>query len=88
MAPTDPLKMMDNIFQQVTTTDSVLNIANYLRNLCPKDLRETARASSLSSGQDPLMILNVVQNTLAVLYILCVFFAFGLDHECGVMDEH
>ncbi|KAJ2915842.1 hypothetical protein MD484_g4566, partial [Candolleomyces efflorescens] len=70
MAPSDPLQVMDAIFQKVTTTDSVISIATYLKNINPHDLRDAALSGSLSSGQDPLSILSVPQNTLAVLYIL------------------
>jgi COP9 signalosome complex subunit 3 len=61
---------MDAIFQKVTTTDSVISIATYLKNINPQDLRDAALSGTLSSGQDPLSILSVPQNTLAVLYIL------------------
>jgi len=72
MAPTDPAQLMDGIFQTVTTsTDPITAISSYLRNLNPKELRDQALSSPLSSGQDPLSILNPVQHTLPILYILC-----------------
>lgn len=61
---------MDGILQQVTTADSIGGVANYLKSLNPKDLREQALASSLSSGQDPLTIVSAPTHTLAMLYIL------------------
>ncbi|TFK28535.1 hypothetical protein FA15DRAFT_611999 [Coprinopsis marcescibilis] len=70
MAPTDPLQIMDGILQHVTTASNSVAVEQYLSNLSPKDLRETALASTLSSGQDPLSVLHLTQNTLAVLYIL------------------
>ncbi|KAJ2932245.1 hypothetical protein H1R20_g4880, partial [Candolleomyces eurysporus] len=70
MAPSDPLQVMDAIFQKVTTADSVISIATYLKNINPQDLRDAALSGPLSSGQDPLSILTVPQNTLVVLYIL------------------
>jgi len=70
MAPNDPMQFMDNIFQHVTTTPDPQQVAQYLRNLSPKEARDTALASPLSSGQDPLTVLHPTQNTLAMLYIL------------------
>ncbi|KAH6905387.1 hypothetical protein BKA70DRAFT_1373169 [Coprinopsis sp. MPI-PUGE-AT-0042] len=74
MAPSsssnDPFHIMDGILQAVTSAQDAVHIANYLKNLSPKELRETALASPLSSGQDPLTMLHATQNTLAVLYIL------------------
>ena len=74
MAPNpEPSHLMDAIFAQATTnTDgaSAGAIANCLRNLGPRELREQALASPLSSGQDPLGILSPELNTVAVLYIL------------------
>ncbi|KAF6757609.1 hypothetical protein DFP72DRAFT_845569 [Ephemerocybe angulata] len=70
MAPTDPTQVMDTILQQVTTADSLIAVANFLKNMNPKDLREAALASPLSTGQDPLLLLSIPQNTLTVLYIL------------------
>ena len=77
---------MDAIFQQVTTSSDFAGIASYLKSLNPKDLREQALASTLSSGQDPLSILNAPLNTLAVLYILSVapFSRFRIQRLIGI----
>lgn len=66
----DPFHIMDGILQTVTSTQDAGHIANYLKSLTPRELREAALASTLSSGQDPLTMLHVTQNTLAVMYIL------------------
>lgn len=60
---------LDTLIAQITSSNSPRELNNYLRNI-PNDTREVVLASTLSSGQDPLGILDVRVNTLGVLYIL------------------
>ncbi|THU98591.1 hypothetical protein K435DRAFT_838017 [Dendrothele bispora CBS 962.96] len=60
----------DDIIQAITTTSNINALAQNLRAVLPKDVREILLASPLSSGQDPLGVLHLSNNTLGVLYIL------------------
>jgi COP9 signalosome complex subunit 3 len=60
---------LDTIIAQITSSNSARQLNDFLRNI-PTDTREVILASTLSSGQDPLTILDVRVNTLGVLYIL------------------
>jgi len=60
---------LDTLITQITSSDNPLELNKYLRGI-PNDTREIILASTLSSGQDPLGILDVKVNTLGVLYIL------------------
>jgi hypothetical protein len=64
---------LDGIVQQITTTTNFNTLLQTLRTALPKEARDVILASSLSSGQDPLSVLDVRENTLGVLYILCVY---------------
>jgi COP9 signalosome complex subunit 3 len=63
---------LDTLIAQFTTSTNTRQINDFLKNI-PNDTREVILASTLSSGQDPLGILDVRVNSLGVLYILCVF---------------
>ena len=63
---------LDGIVQQITTTTNFNTLLQTLKTALPKEARDVILASSLSSGQDPLSVLDVRENTLGVLYILCV----------------
>lgn len=62
---------LDILITQITSSNNPLELNSYLRSI-PNDTREAVLAGTLSSGQDPLGILDVRVNTLGVLYILCV----------------
>ncbi|KAJ7696758.1 hypothetical protein B0H17DRAFT_929048 [Mycena rosella] len=68
MAP-DSLSL-DRILNEITTTNNLGALNHTLKNGLPKESRETILSSGLASGQDPLAILDLRQNTLGVLYIL------------------
>ncbi|KAJ7842219.1 hypothetical protein B0H14DRAFT_2781256 [Mycena olivaceomarginata] len=68
MAP-DSLSL-DRILNEITTTSNLVTLNHTLKNGLPKESRETILSSPLASGQDPLTILDMRQNTLGVLYIL------------------
>ncbi|KAJ6541628.1 hypothetical protein B0H19DRAFT_958820 [Mycena capillaripes] len=68
MAP-DSLSL-DRILNEITTTNNLAALNHTLKNGLPKESRETILASPLASGQDPLTVLDMRQNTLGVLYIL------------------
>lgn len=72
MAPND-LQALDTIFHQITTANNPNALNHTLRNTLPKDSRELILAGPLSSGQDPLQVLDMRINTLGALYIMCVF---------------
>ncbi|KAF5366187.1 hypothetical protein D9758_005676 [Tetrapyrgos nigripes] len=61
---------LDTIVHHVTTATDLYALAHHLRTAINKDVREVILASTLSSGQDPLQILDLSNNTLGVLYIL------------------
>lgn len=64
------LLSLDNLLTQITTANNTAALNHTLKNFASKDVRDTILASTLSSGQDPLGVLDVVGNTLGVLYIL------------------
>ncbi|KAJ7126567.1 hypothetical protein C8R43DRAFT_1028476 [Mycena crocata] len=68
MAP-DSLSL-DRILTEITTTNNLAALNHTLKNGLPKESRETILSSPLASGQDPLTVLDLRQNTLGVLYIL------------------
>lgn len=72
MAPDS--QSIDGLVQQITTSNNLEALAHTLRSpaASAKDVREFILASPLSSGQDPLTVLDLRNNTLGVLYILYV----------------
>ncbi|KAF7347207.1 PCI domain-containing protein [Mycena venus] len=68
MAP-DSLSL-DRILNDITTTNNLQALNHTLKNGLPKESRETILSSPLASGQDPLSVLDLRQNTLGVLYIM------------------
>ncbi|KAF5383247.1 hypothetical protein D9615_004842 [Tricholomella constricta] len=70
MAPQPAPESLDSILTQITTSNSPGALNHTLRNALPKESRDTILASALASGQDPLSVLDVRENTLGVLYIL------------------
>jgi COP9 signalosome complex subunit 3 len=68
MAP-DSLSL-DRILNDITTTNNLGALNHTLKNGLPKESRETILSSPLASGQDPLTVLDMRQNTLGVLYIM------------------
>jgi COP9 signalosome complex subunit 3 len=69
MAPNDS-QTLDGILNQITTSNNLVALSHTLRNILPKEVRDTILSSPLSSGQDPLSVLDVRVNTLGVLYIM------------------
>ncbi|KAI8996251.1 hypothetical protein BD414DRAFT_477249 [Trametes punicea] len=61
---------LDDVLSQITTSSSPSSLNQYLRSFAPKESRDTILASTLSSGQDPLTVLDTRTNTLGILYIL------------------
>ncbi|KAG5641555.1 hypothetical protein DXG03_004782 [Asterophora parasitica] len=70
MAPQSAPESLDSILTQITTSTKPATLNQILRNALPKESRDTILASALGSGQDPLSVLDVRENTLGVLYIL------------------
>lgn len=71
---------LETLIARITSTQNPRQLNEYFRSI-PTDTREVILASTLSSGQDPLNILDVRNNTLGILYILYViilayFFVF------------
>ena len=61
---------IDVLLNQLTAPNTGINaLSNLLKNVV-RESREAVLSSFLSNGQDPLMLLDVRSNTLAVLYIL------------------
>ncbi|KAJ7064715.1 hypothetical protein C8F01DRAFT_1080997 [Mycena amicta] len=61
---------LDRILNEITTTNNLSALNHTLKNSLPKESRDTILSSPLASGQDPLTVLDLRQNTLGVLYIL------------------
>ncbi|KAG6819781.1 hypothetical protein H0H93_008696 [Arthromyces matolae] len=61
---------LDAVLNQITTSNNADALNSYLKSNLSKDTRDTILASLLSSGQDPLTVLDMRQNTLGVLWIL------------------
>ncbi|CAK5265621.1 unnamed protein product [Mycena citricolor] len=61
---------LDRILHEITTSTNLQALNSTLKNGLPKESRETILSSPLGSGQDPLSVLDVRQNTLGVLYLL------------------
>ncbi|KAH9886665.1 hypothetical protein C8Q73DRAFT_714825 [Cubamyces lactineus] len=61
---------LDDVLQQITTSNNPSALNHYLKTFAPKESRDTILASTLSSGQDPLSVLDPQSNTLGYLYIL------------------
>lgn len=61
---------LDNILTQITTSNNLSALNHTLKHFASRDVRDTILGSTLSSGQDPLSVLDVGRNTLGVLYIL------------------
>lgn len=72
MAPDN--QSIDGLVQQITASNNIEALGHTLRTPggSGKDVREFILASPLSSGQDPLSVLDLRNNTLGVLYILYV----------------
>ncbi|KZT32261.1 hypothetical protein SISSUDRAFT_1028642 [Sistotremastrum suecicum HHB10207 ss-3] len=69
---------LNNVITYLTTENAEpTNIVGYLRSVASKDVGETILASLLAGGQDPLDILNPVQNTLGYLFILSARVSFN-----------
>ncbi|KAI0698795.1 hypothetical protein C8Q76DRAFT_757488 [Earliella scabrosa] len=64
------LASLDDVLNHITTSNNPNSLHSYLKSFAPKDMRETILASTLGSGQDPLVVLDPSQNTLGYLYIL------------------
>ncbi|KAJ3715066.1 hypothetical protein EV361DRAFT_451879 [Lentinula raphanica] len=77
---------IDGLVQQITTSNNVEVLAHTLRNTAAsgRDVREFILASSMSSGQDPLSVLDLRINTLGVLYILSARLNMYLNAQSGV----
>ncbi|KAF7304915.1 PCI domain-containing protein [Mycena kentingensis (nom. inval.)] len=65
-----PELSLDRILNEITTNTNLNTLNNILKTSLPKESRDTILSSALASGQDPLAVLDVHQNTLGVLYIL------------------
>ncbi len=63
---------LDDVLQQLTTSTNINSLHHYLKSFAPKESRDIILASTLSSGQDPLSVLDPQRNTLGFLYILYV----------------
>lgn len=63
---------LDDVLHQLTTSTNLNNLHHYLKSFAPKESRDIILASTLSSGQDPLSVLDPQRNTLGYLYILYV----------------
>ena len=64
--------LTDGLVQQITTTNSVSALNHTFRTALRPDAREAALIGPLSSGEDPLNVLDPRNDTLGVLYILRV----------------
>ncbi|KAF9527660.1 hypothetical protein CPB83DRAFT_768181 [Crepidotus variabilis] len=79
MATNQPI-FSDAIINQITTAQTPTTLQNFFKTGVSKEVREALLVSFLSTGQDPLSILDVRTHTLGVLYILSarVSASFGI----------
>ncbi|KAH0578339.1 hypothetical protein H2248_003953 [Termitomyces sp. 'cryptogamus'] len=70
-----PSELLDTILNQITNSDNAQTLHHILRTNLSKDSRDTILASLLPSGQDPLTVLDMRENTLGVLWILAARFS-------------
>ncbi|KAL0958361.1 hypothetical protein HGRIS_000503 [Hohenbuehelia grisea] len=70
MTPTEASTALDSLVAQIVASNNYPALEHTIRNGLPKDSRETILASALSSGQDPLTVLDLRAHTLGVLYII------------------
>jgi COP9 signalosome complex subunit 3 len=70
MAPGDPVPSLDHILHHIVTSNNPPALNHTIRSSLPKDVRDTILASALTTGQDPLSVLDVWENTLGMLYIM------------------
>ncbi|KAJ4495800.1 hypothetical protein C8J55DRAFT_553560 [Lentinula edodes] len=84
MAPDS--QSIDGLIQQITTSNNLEALAHTLRTsgASGRDVREFILASSLSSGQDPLSVLDIRNNTLGVMYILSARLHMYFNAQSGV----
>ncbi|KAJ3736692.1 hypothetical protein DFJ43DRAFT_518661 [Lentinula guzmanii] len=84
MAPDS--QSIDGLVQQITTSNNLEALAHTLRTsgTSGRDVREFILASSMSSGQDPLSVLDLRNNTLGVMYILSARLNIYLNAQSGV----
>ncbi|KAH8076002.1 hypothetical protein BXZ70DRAFT_963485 [Cristinia sonorae] len=61
---------LDQIVQEITTTDDAKVLNDKLRHLSPRESRDTILSGALTGGQDPLSVLDPERNTIGCLYIL------------------
>ncbi|KAK0191017.1 hypothetical protein F5146DRAFT_1046758 [Armillaria mellea] len=94
MAPSTEIASMDNIFHHITTSNNVMALNVTIKNSLPKDARDLILSGSLSSGQDPLHMLDARENSLGMLYILAARLQTlstpptwdFIDHFCEVFN--
>ncbi|KAJ8080917.1 hypothetical protein PM082_017752 [Marasmius tenuissimus] len=67
---TNNQNLTDGLVQQITTTNNVSALNLTLRTALRPDAREAALIGALSSGEDPLNVLDLRNDSLGVLYIL------------------
>ncbi|KAG7088667.1 hypothetical protein E1B28_012639 [Marasmius oreades] len=67
---TNNQNLVDSLVNQITTTNSIATLHTTLRGALRPDIREAALGGALSSGADPLNLLDLRTDTLGVLYIL------------------
>ena len=62
---------LDVVVVEITNTSNYPQLSHTLRTFAPTDVRDTILAGPLTNGQDPLTVLDAVQHTIGVFYILC-----------------
>lgn len=60
---------LDAVLSEITTSQDDKNLNTFLKDY-GREMRDLLFASLLSSGQDPLSVLDVQVNTLGYLYLL------------------
>ncbi|KAF8964828.1 hypothetical protein BDZ97DRAFT_1918779 [Flammula alnicola] len=70
MSSTNNPIYIDTLFAQIISTTHIPSLNNILKSNIPREKKEAILSSSLSDGQDPVILLDVRMYGLAVLYIL------------------
>lgn len=63
---------LDVVVVEITNANNYAQLSHSLRTFAPNDVRDTILAGPLTSGQDPLTVLDISHHTIGVFHILCV----------------
>lgn len=62
---------LDVVVMEITNVNNYPQLSHSLRAFAPNDVRDAILSGPLTSGQDPLTVLEIAQHTVGILHILC-----------------